>query len=504
MIDTHLLALQLMAAQGALGAFDTLYHHEGTEALPRRASAGRELAIHATRSSIYCALFIGLSSWAWHGAWAWVLLAVFGVEIVLTLWDFVIEDRTRLLPPTERVTHTVLAINAGAFIALLAMNAVDWAAQPTAMAWQPYGWLSVFLALCGVGVGVSGLRDGLAARAIFKRQKQAHTRDAQAPVRFGTKPQRVLVTGGTGFIGQLLVRQLLADGHAVTVWTRDARAAAWGFGGAVRCVQSLDQVPAADDIDVVINLAGARILGLRWSERRQQQLLKSREGLTQQLVAWIATRPRKPWLLLSGSAIGYYGVQPQGDATELAEDAPPQAIFMSQLCQRWEQAAHAAAAHGVHVACMRFGFVLGHQGSLPQLLLPVQLGFGGRLGSGRQWLSWVHVHDLVRAMAHVWTVTEQAVVAATVQRAAPATVQAFNFTAPGALSQEEFTRVAASVLHRPCWMPTPAAPVKLLLGEQADLLLEGQRVVPAHLLRTGFRFMFPDARSALTDLCRPR
>lgn len=496
MIDTHLLALQLMAAQGALGAFDTLYHHEGTEALPRRDTAGRELAIHATRSSIYCALFIGLSSWAWHGAWAWVLLAVFGVEIALTLWDFVVEDRSRLLPPTERVTHTVLAINAGAFIALLAMSATDWAARPTAMVWQPQGWLGAFLALCGVGVGLSGLRDAFAARALFRRGEQEQARDAQAPVRFGSKPQRVLVTGGTGFIGQLLVRQLAADGHAVTVWTRDARSAAWNFGGAVRCVQSLDEVPAADDIDVVVNLAGARILGMRWSERRRAQLLQSREGLTQQLVAWIAARPRKPWLLLSGSAIGYYGVQPQGDARELAEDAPPQPIFMSQLCQRWEQAAQAAVAHGVHVACMRFGFVLGHQGSLPQLLLPISLGFGGRLGSGRQWLSWVHVHDLIRAMAHVWTLTEDA--------AAPPAAQAFNFTAPGALSQEEFTRVAASVLHRPCWMPTPAAPVKLLLGEQADLLLEGQRVEPARLLQSGFRFMFPDARSALTDLCRPR
>jgi len=496
MIDTHLLALQLMAAQGALGAFDTLYHHEGTEALPRRGTAGRELAIHATRSSIYCALFIGLSSWAWHGAWAWVLLAVFGVEIVLTLWDFVVEDRSRLLPPTERVTHTVLAINAGAFIALLAMCATDWAAQPTAMVWQPQGWLGAFLALCGAGVGLSGLRDAFAARALFRRGAQERARDAQAPVRFGSKPQRVLVTGGTGFIGQLLVRHLVADGHAVTVWTRDARSAAWNFGGAVRCVQSLDEVPAADDIDVVVNLAGARILGMRWSERRKAQLLRSREGLTQQLIAWIAQRPRKPWLLLSGSAIGYYGVQLQGDARELAEDAPPQPIFMSQLCQRWEQAAQAAVAHGVHVACMRFGFVLGHQGSLPQLLLPISLGFGGRLGRGRQWLSWVHVHDLIRAMAHVWTLTENA--------AAPPAAQAFNFTAPGALSQEEFTRVAASVLHRPCWMPTPAAPVKLLLGEQADLLLEGQRVVPARLLQSGFGFMFPDARSALTDLCRPR
>ena len=132
------------------------------------------------------------------------------------------------------------------------------------------------------------------------------------------------------------------------------------------------------------------------------------------------------------------------------------------------------------------------------LLLPVRLGVAGRLGSGRQWLSWVHVHDLVRALAHVWSL------AAASDRKQTRPPQAFNFTAPGALSQEDFTRVAAGVLHRPFWFPTPGAPVKLLLGEQADLLLEGQRVVPAQLLQSGFAFDFPDARTALTDLCASR
>jgi len=309
---------------------------------------------------------------------------------------------------------------------------------------------------------------------------------------FGDTPQHVLVTGGTGFVGRHLVQALRADGHAVTVWTRDAASAARHFDGAVRCVQRLDDIPASPAVDVVVNLAGARIVGPRWTHARQAALMKSRVGLTDAMVDWIGRRAVKPWLMLSGSAVGYYGVQPQGDAAVLTESSQPQPIFMSRLCQAWEASAHAAAAHGVRVACLRFGMVLGHGGALPGLLLPVKMGVGGRLGTGRQWLAWIHLQDLLRAMAHVWRDAS-----AQANAAAP---QAWNFTAPETLVQEDFMRTAAQVLHRPFWLPVPAAPVRLALGEQADVLLEGQRVAPARLLATGFRFRFPDARSALQDL----
>ncbi|MET3132693.1 uncharacterized protein (TIGR01777 family) [Oxalobacteraceae bacterium GrIS 1.11] len=482
-MNTHLLALQLMAAQACLGAYDTLYHHELTQALPRRPTAALELAIHSLRSLIYSALFIGLSAWAWHGAWALALIGIFCVEIALTLWDFVVEDRTRLLPATERVTHTVLALNGGAFLALLALNTPAWLAAPTALAWQPSGWLGVFLVLCGVGVGLSGIRDGWAARTLGRQAARVLPAPA---IDFGPGPQDVLVTGGTGFIGQELVAALLADGHRVTVLTRRVRQAAWLFDGRVRCIGALDELPPGQRIDLVINLAGAPVLGRRWTAARREQLRRSRAGLTQALVAWIATARHTPRLLLSASAIGYYGIQAQGDASVLTEDSPPQAIFMSQLCDEWEAQAQLATAHGVQVACLRFGFVLGRQGSLPMLLLPIKLGLGGPLGGGWQWLSWIHVRDVVRGIAYL----------ARQERVDGA----YNFTAPGSVPQARFSRIAAALAGRPCFFPTPAWPMRLALGRQADLLLEGQRVAPARLLAAGFAFDYPELDGALRSL----
>ncbi|AKU22725.1 TIGR01777 family oxidoreductase [Massilia sp. NR 4-1] len=487
-MNMHLLALQLMALQGCLGAFDTLYHHELSEALPQRVTARLELSIHAARSLIYSLLFTGLAFWTWQGAWAWVLLGLFVVEIVLTLWDFVIEDRSRLLPATERVTHTVLAVNGGAFIALLAMNMPQWQAAETGLAYTPHGGLGVFLALCGVGVGLSGWRDALAARRLWRLA--AEEEGAEETLRFGSAAKRFLLTGGTGFIGQLLVRALLRDGHEVILLARSPKQAAWTFDGRVSCVASLDELPAARRIDIVVNLAGATILGRPWTAARRTELRRSRVALTEKLVAWMARAEHKPDLLLSASAIGYYGRQAVDDTSELNEDAAPQDIFMSRLCSEWEQAARGAEAHGVTVVRMRFALVLGQRGALPMLLLPVRLGLGGRLGSGRQTMAWIHVRDLLAGIAHLCCLNEQGRLES----------GAFNFAAPESLPQLAFSRTAARLAHRPCLLPTPAWPLRLLLGEQTDLLLEGQRAVPRRLRASGFRFRYPGLQGALASL----
>jgi uncharacterized protein (TIGR01777 family) len=481
-MNTHLLALELMAFQGCLGAFDTLYHHELTEALPNRDSARRELSIHSARALIYSALFIGLAFWRFDGAWAAVLLGIFVVEIVLTLWDFVVEDQTRLLPATERVTHTVLAMNGGAFIMLLMLNMPEWLALPTALTWQSQGLLSVFLALCGIGVGISGVRDGLAARALGKRV----VRDRSLPaVSFGEPGRSFLVTGATGFIGQKLVRALLRDGQQVTVLTRQAKGAAWMFDGRVECITGMEQLPPSRRIDVVINLAGARVLGWRWTSARRAALRNSRVALTERVVGWIAMADHKPAMLLSASAVGYYGVQPPGDDTMLTESAPPQSIFMSDLCREWELAAQGATEYGVRVAAMRIGVVLGTQGALPMMLLPVKLGLGGPMGGGAQALPWIHVDDVVRAAAHLCRTGAEG---------------AYNCTAPETVTQAQFGRVAARVWGRPYGFPTPGFPMRWMLGEQSTLLLDGQRVSPAKLVGTGFAFSHPQLAGALHHL----
>ncbi|HEX9627170.1 MAG TPA: TIGR01777 family oxidoreductase [Acidiferrobacterales bacterium] len=482
-MNTLTLALNLLVIQGALGAVDTLYHHELRAALPQQPGAAVELRIHALRSLLYGLLFAGLAWFDWGGAWLIVPMAVLLVEVVLTLWDFLVEDRSRLLPRSERVLHTLLAINGGAVFALLALHAPHWWALPTGLHRASHGWLSVAFSLFAAGVTASGIRDAIASRRLRRRAARG------AKIRFTGGPRRVLVTGGTGFIGQALCRALLAEGHELTLLTRDPLRASYLFDGRARCIHGLDELDRRTPLDVVINLAGERIVGPRWTATRKHKLIASRIDTTRALVEWIARARSKPRLMISASAVGYYGVQAPEDPGVLNENTASQPVFVSELCQRWEAAARTVTDQGVPLALLRFGLVFGDQGILPAMRLPFLLGLGGRIGKGRHVISWVHIDDVIGAIAHLMNNPDP-------KRAHGV----YNVTAPQPITQAEFAATLARTLRRPAWLVTPAALLRLLLGEQATLMVDGQRAHPTALVRAGYRFRFPRLDAALEDL----
>ncbi|WP_454828956.1 TIGR01777 family oxidoreductase [Pseudoxanthomonas wuyuanensis] len=291
---------------------------------------------------------------------------------------------------------------------------------------------------------------------------------------------QVLVTGGSGFIGRALCRQLLQAGHHPTVLTRDVRAAARHLPG-VRLIAALDELERAD---AAINLAGESLTRGRWNARRKQAFRDSRIGTTQRLLAWLQRRQTRPAVLVSGSAIGYYGPR---DDTPLDETAAPGDDFAAQLCRDWETEAAKATGLGVRVCLLRTGIVLGADGgALGRMLPPFRLGLGGPMGSGRQWMSWVHRADLVRLI--LWLLENQD------------GSGAYNATAPQPVTNREFARTLGRVLRRPALLTTPAPALKLMFGEMADLLLTGQRVVPQRARAQGFEFHHPQLQAALCDL----
>ncbi|KAF0812293.1 Epimerase family protein [Andreprevotia sp. IGB-42] len=341
------IVLSLLMLQGVLGALDTVYHHELTVALPRQASARKELAIHSVRALLYGVVFAGIAWLEWRGGWLLVLAGLVGIEVLLTLWDFVIEDNSRKLPATERILHTILAINGGAVFGLLAVHALmHWWPQASALVVHDYGWPSWVLSVFAAGVALSGVRDGWAAFRL------GHPAPA-APNPFIGAHRRVLVTGGTGFIGTELVRQLLVAGHEVTLLARDPVRVAYLFDGQVRSVRRFDELARDCAFDAVINLAGAPVAGGRWTAARKAVLMRSRVDLTDALVAWIRTATHRPAVLINGSAIGFYGDQPDG--APLDENAPPADEFMSALCQRWEASAAQVDIMDVRRVVLRLG-----------------------------------------------------------------------------------------------------------------------------------------------------
>lgn len=294
---------------------------------------------------------------------------------------------------------------------------------------------------------------------------------------------RILITGGTGFIGRALVMRLLRRGDELTVLSRDPQQAAALLGDHVRIWESLAQWQAESAFDAVINLAGTPIIDKAWTPKRKRILLASRIGITEQLLEGIRRCRQKPAVLLSGSAIGIYGDTGTCVCTESSQSADD---FAASLCRQWERAAEPAEMLGVRTVFLRTGLVLHESGGmLKKLLPPFKLGLGSRLGAGRQMMSWIHRHDYLNAILFLFD--------------NPQCHGAFNVTAPNPVNNAVFTETLAESLGRKAILVTPEFLLKPVLGERAILLFGGQKVIPEKLSRAGFSFRYPDLADALEN-----
>lgn len=292
---------------------------------------------------------------------------------------------------------------------------------------------------------------------------------------------RVLITGGTGFVGRPLCAYLLSQGHEVVVWSRTPQHALEKLPEGCETVAETEQ---ATDIDAAINLAGENLGSGRWTAARKQRFLDSRLDVTRRLVDWMQGAGVRT--LISASAIGFYGAR--GDEAVSEEDMPSGSMQGGlDICSAWEAEAKRAESFGARVAIVRIGLVLHPEGGgLQQMLLPFKLGIGGPMGNGRQWWSWIHRHDLVRLFVHLLNKQDA--------------YGEFNGTAPNPLRQRDFAKVLGRVMRRPSFMPTPAFALRLALGPMAELLTQGQRVLPRRTQESGFTFEFPQLEGALRDL----
>jgi uncharacterized protein len=300
---------------------------------------------------------------------------------------------------------------------------------------------------------------------------------------------KLIIAGGTGFIGTALIDRLAAKGHALTVLTRvkkpltapGATTLAWQPGTSGDWRRALEETMA--DADGVINLAGESIAAGRWSEARKKELRSSRIESTRALVDAIDRSRGKAKFLINGSAVGYYG--PRVDEP-ITEAEPPGSDFLGRLCVDWEAEARRAEAFAVRVVLLRTGVVLGRGGgALTKMILPFKFFAGGPLGSGAQWLPWIHLADEVGLIDFL------------IEGNAGGAV---NATAPAPVTMKNFCATLGKVMRRPCWAPVPAFMLRAALGEMADMLLTGQRAVPAAAERLGYRFRFPELPEALRNI----
>lgn len=296
---------------------------------------------------------------------------------------------------------------------------------------------------------------------------------------------RIVIAGGSGFIGQKLTDLLLSEGHRVVILTRKEKKSS----NTIKYVKWLDDSTTPEKeigpADAFINLAGVSINDGRWSISHQKQIYESRMSATNELLRIISLLPEKPAVFVNASAIGIYPASTNAIYTENSSETAND--FLGKTVRDWEIKAKQVEKYNIRCVFLRFGVVLGKEGgALPLMALPYKLFVGGKLGSGDQWVSWVHIMDVVRTI--VFAINND-------RLHGPV-----NVTAPSPLQMNDFGKSIASVLHRPHWIPVPSFAMKLILGQKSALVLEGQHVVPKVLQEQGFEFKFPTLRRALEDL----
>jgi uncharacterized protein (TIGR01777 family) len=301
----------------------------------------------------------------------------------------------------------------------------------------------------------------------------------------------VLVTGGTGFIGSALVERLANENHRVLLLSRRPQALRTASQGIIRAIQWDGKmigpwVRELEGVDAVVNLAGESIGAKRWTKSRKALLMDSRIDPTRTLVAAIASVKTKPEVLVSASAVGYYGDVEREDVTEIH---PSGSDFLARLCERWEKEASRAGEYGVRVIKARFGIVLGTGGgALKKMMVPFRFFGGGPLGSGRQWFPWVHRDDVIGAITFCLI--------------NPNISGPVNVTAPHIVKMSEFAHALGKAIHRPAWVPVPALVLKVALGEMAGTVISGQCVISRKLQDAGYAFRYPKLDEALRVIMR--
>lgn len=296
---------------------------------------------------------------------------------------------------------------------------------------------------------------------------------------------KVAITGGSGFVGQEITKQLTDTGHEVYILSRSDKKSNDLVHTVKWLVEDAKPEEQLENIDAWINLAGSSINEGRWTEEQKQKIYNSRMKATDEVLRIIRAVTKKPSVLINASAIGIYPTSEQATYTE--HSSARGVDFLAKTVEDWEKKALEAEQFGTRVALGRFGIILGkEQGALPQMALPYKMGVGGKVGSGNQWVSWVHVSDVAKSILYAIEHDDFN--------------GPFNVTAPDSKKMDDFGKILGEVLHRPHWIPVPAFALKLALGEKSQLVLKGQNVIPEKLLLHGFKFTYPDLRDALKNI----